>query len=100
MAFTGRYDSDGKSCDHDVSYEVTFLNSKLDSLTKAIRMLNNGSNMLDKILQFRKGSGNLKGVDFNYQPLKKQGGTSVTKFIPLESKSEFAISNKLSQHSV
>jgi len=49
----------------DVSYEVTLLNSKLDNMTKSIRMLNNGSNMLDKILQVRKGCRNLKGVGFN-----------------------------------
>ncbi|KAI5405393.1 hypothetical protein KIW84_052249 [Lathyrus oleraceus] len=32
-------------------------------MTKSIRMLNNGSDMLDEILQVGKGAGNLKGTD-------------------------------------
>ncbi|XP_050895145.1 uncharacterized protein LOC127101741 [Lathyrus oleraceus] len=41
--------------------EVTLLNSKLENMTKSVRRLNNGSIMLDEILQVGKGSRDLKG---------------------------------------
>lgn len=53
------------------------LSSKLNSMSKSVRMLNNGLNMLDEILQVRKGSRNFKGVGFDFQSLKKQVGTYV-----------------------
>lgn len=34
--------------------EVTMLNSKHENMTKYVRMLNNGSNMLDEILEVGK----------------------------------------------
>lgn len=80
--------------------EVTLLTSKLYNMTKSVRMLNNGSDMLDEILQVDKGSGNLKGVGFDYQSLKKQGGTSMTRFVSPESKIEFVMSDQMSQHPV
>ncbi|XP_050895373.1 uncharacterized protein LOC127101991 [Lathyrus oleraceus] len=64
--------------------EVTLLNYKLENMTKLIRMLNNGSGMLDEILQVGKGVGNLKGIGFDYQSLK--GKNLVTKLIPPERK--------------
>jgi len=57
-------------------------------------MLNNGSDMLEEIIQVGKGFGNLKGVGFNYQSLNRQGETSVTKFVPLERKFEFVMRTK------
>jgi len=80
--------------------EITLLTFKLDNMTNSVRMLNNDSNMLDEILQVGKGSGNLKGIGFNYQSLKKQGTTSVTKFVLTESKFEFAMSDQMSRHLV
>jgi len=44
--------------------EVNLLSSKLENMTKSIRMLNNGSDMLDGILQVGKGVWNLKGIRF------------------------------------
>jgi hypothetical protein len=41
-------------------------------------MLNNGSDMLDGILQVGKGAGNLTSIGFNYQSPNKQGKTNVT----------------------
>lgn len=39
--------------------EITLLTSKLENMTKPIRMSNKGSDMLDEILQVGKGIGNL-----------------------------------------
>jgi len=46
--------------------ENTLLNSKLENITKYVRMLNNGSNVLDEILQVGKTCGNMKGIGFDY----------------------------------
>ena len=80
--------------------EVTLLTSKLDNMTKYVRMLNNCSDMLNEILQIGKGSGNLTGVGFNYQFLNKQGRVLKAKFVSPESKIEFVMSNQMSQHHV
>jgi hypothetical protein len=45
--------------------EAVFLNSKLDEMTKYVRMLNNGSDTLDKILQTGKMAGDKSGLRFN-----------------------------------
>jgi hypothetical protein len=42
--------------------EVTLLNSKLANMTKSIKMLNKGSDMLDEILEVSKKSGDMKGI--------------------------------------
>jgi hypothetical protein len=44
--------------------EAVFLNSKLDEMTKYVRMLNNGSAILDKILQTGQITGNKSGIGF------------------------------------
>ncbi|MCH92551.1 gag-protease polyprotein [Trifolium medium] len=46
--------------------EVTLLNSKLENMSKHVRMLNNGTDMLEEILQVGKTSGNMKGIGFDY----------------------------------
>jgi hypothetical protein len=45
--------------------EVVFLNSKLDEMTKYVRMLSNGSDTLDKILQTGQITGDKSGIGFN-----------------------------------
>ena len=45
--------------------EVVFLNSKLDEMTKYVRMLNNGSDTLDKILQTGQMTRDKSGIGFN-----------------------------------
>ncbi|XP_050878662.1 uncharacterized protein LOC127082468 [Lathyrus oleraceus] len=82
----------------DLENKVTLLSSKLEKMTKSIRMLNNGSGMLYEIIQVGKGDGNLKGICFNYQYQNKQGKTPVTKFIPLERKYEPMMSDQMLQH--
>ncbi|KAI5390825.1 hypothetical protein KIW84_075927 [Lathyrus oleraceus] len=45
--------------------EVMFLNSKLEEMTRYVRMLNNGSDSLDKILQTRQITGDKSGIGYN-----------------------------------
>ncbi|XP_050881216.1 uncharacterized protein LOC127084755 [Lathyrus oleraceus] len=45
--------------------EAVFLNSKLDEMTKYVRMLNNGSDTLDKILHTGQMTGDKSGIRFN-----------------------------------
>lgn len=59
-------------------------------------MLNNGSDMLDEILQVGKGSRNLTGIGFDYQSLNRQGKTTMTKFIPAGMKHGPIMSNQMS----
>lgn len=71
---------------------------KLENMTKFVRMLNNGSDVLDEVLQVGKVARDLRGIGFNYQSLNKQGETLVTNFIPPKRKLEPMMSNQLSQH--
>jgi hypothetical protein len=48
-------------------------------MNKSIRMSNNGSDMLDEILQVGKGAGNMTSVGFNHQSPNKQRKTHVAK---------------------
>jgi len=52
--------------------ENTLLNSKLENMTKFVRILNNGSNVLDEILRVGKTFGNMKGVGFDYGTMNKE----------------------------
>lgn len=49
----------------DMKDEVILLNSKLDNMTKSVRMLNSSSDMLDEILQTGKNVRNVKGLGYD-----------------------------------
>ena len=61
-------------------------------------MLNNGSDVLDEILQIREGGRRFTGIGFNYQSLNNQRKTPVTKFIHTKVKDELIMSDKMLQH--
>ena len=64
----------------DLKEEVVLQKSKLDNMTKSIRMLNKSSDVLDEILQVGKNSGDVHGLGFNNQVVNyKQFGV---KFVP------------------
>lgn len=73
----------------DLKEENTWLNSKLDDITKFIHMLNNGFNMLYEIFQVRKMSRNVKGIGFEPMSVNKKDKTQPKKFVPSKNKSEF-----------
>lgn len=62
-------------------------------------MLNNGSNMLDEILEVRKMSRNVKGIRFDYRSMSKETKFPTNKFVPLEKKTDFLIVDYMSQQS-
>ena len=57
--------------------EVGFLNSKLETMKKSIKMLNKGSDTLDEVLLLGKNAGNQRGLGFNP---KSAGRTTMTEF--------------------
>jgi hypothetical protein len=78
--------------------EVTLLTSKLENLNKSIRMSNNGSDMLDEILQVGKGAENLTSIGFNYQSPNKQGKTHVAKSFHSQRKCDVPMSDQMLSH--
>ena len=81
---------------HYLQDEVTLLTSKLENMTKTMRMLNNGSDMFDEILQVGKRVGDLKGIWFVNQPLKRD--SRVAKPIPKRRVQEPMMSEQMFQH--
>jgi hypothetical protein len=69
--------------------EVTLLNSKLANMTKSIKMLNKGSDMLDVIVEISKKSGNVQGIEFDYNSMNKNVKNPPKKFVSSEKKSEY-----------
>lgn len=51
----------------DLKDEVLLLKSKIDNMKKYVRMLNDSSNVLDKILQAGRNAGNIEGLGYNNQ---------------------------------
>jgi hypothetical protein len=75
----------------------TLLNSKLENMTKYVRMLNNGSNVLAEILQVGKTFGNMKGIGFDYDTVNKEIKILIKKFVPFEKKTEFVMLDHMPQ---
>lgn len=48
----------------DIQNKVILLTSKLDNITKTIRMLNKGFNVLYEVLQIGKAARDLRGIGF------------------------------------
>jgi len=80
--------------------ENTLLNSKLENMTKYVRMLNNGFNVLNKILQVGKTSGNMKAIDFDYDIVNKEIKIRTKKFVYLEKKTMSIMLDHMPQHPV
>jgi len=78
--------------------ENTLLNSKFENMTKSVRMLNNGSNVLDEILQVGKTFRNMKGICFDYGTVNKEIKIPTKKFVPREKKTEFVMLDDMPQH--
>lgn len=80
--------------------EVTLLKSKLENMTKFIRMLNNGSDVLDEILDVGNMSRNMKGIRFDYNFMNKGIQIPTKKFVSPENKTKFMMNDHMSQHPV
>ena len=53
--------------------EVSLLETKLESMNKSLRMLNNGTNALDGILEASKKGRSMKGIGFDYSSTNQEG---------------------------
>lgn len=74
--------------------EVTLLKSKLKNMTKYVRMLNNGFNMLDGILEV----GEKKAIGFDYSFKNKKVKVPTKNFVATEKKYEFLMKDHMSHH--
>ncbi|MCH81188.1 gag-pol polyprotein [Trifolium medium] len=81
----------------DLKEEVTLLNSKLKNMTKSVRMLNKGSNILDEILEVGKMSRDMKGLGFGNH-INKEFKNVPKKTILPKKKLREQMSNHMSQH--
>ncbi|XP_050875764.1 uncharacterized protein LOC127079425 [Lathyrus oleraceus] len=61
--------------------EVVLLNSRIDNMTKSVRMLNNSSDVLDEILQTGKNAGNVQGLGYGYQGGMNKGKGPAMNFV-------------------
>src|ERR1044072_7361019 len=90
----------------ELQEEVSLLESKLEGLNKSLRLLNNGTNALDDLLEASKKSRRKKGIDFDYNSINEEGQKPKSKFVTPEEKLEFVQVNdfqkntKMSQHVV
>jgi hypothetical protein len=67
----------------DLEEEFNLLSTKLNNMTKSVKMLNTGTNMLDEILMVGKHAGDSTGIGYEHY----QNEDSETKFVSAEKKS-------------
>lgn len=67
-------------------------------MIKFVRMLNNESDMLDKILEVGKLSRNVKEIRFDPMTMSKKNTNHPKKFVPHENKTEFYMLDHMAQH--
>lgn len=66
----------------DLKVEVVLLNSRIDNMTKYVRMLNSSSDVLDENLQTGKNTGNVQGLGYDYQGGMNKGKGLAMNFVP------------------
>lgn len=67
-------------------------------MTKTVRMLNKGSNMLDEVLQIGKAVEDLRGIDFKNQSFHNQGESFRINFVLARRDSKPVMPKPLSQY--
>src|ERR1044072_2836804 len=66
--------------------EVSLLKSKLEGLNKSFRLLNNGTEILDHILEEHKKNQSRKGIGFDYKVVNEESQKPKQKFVVSEEK--------------
>ncbi|KAK2436489.1 hypothetical protein QL285_021481 [Trifolium repens] len=79
--------------------DVALLKSKLTNITKTVRMLNKGSDILDELLEVGKMTRDIGGLGFDHCS-KKEVKSAPEKMIPPMKKSQYQMSNNMSQYPV
>jgi hypothetical protein len=77
--------------------EVTLLKSILTNMTKSVRVLNKGTDMLKEVLEIRRRPTDRKGLGFDNYTNEKFKAVH-TKRIPPKKKSQEHMTNQMSQH--
>jgi hypothetical protein len=77
--------------------EDILLDSKLTNLTKTIRMMNKGTEMLDQMLEAGRRVGDMKGLGFD-SSYKEKAKTTSKKEDPSKKKCQKQMSNQTSHH--
>lgn len=78
--------------------EVVLLNSRIDNMTKSLRMLNSSSDVLDEILPTSKNAGNVQGLGYDYQGGMDKGKGPTMNFVPPKGQLKQHMSNQMCQH--
>src|ERR1044072_3111196 len=73
----------------ELQEEVSLLNSKLEGMNESLRMLNNGSNILDEILKDGKKGRSMKWIGFDYKSTSEEGKNTAKMFVSPEKQTEF-----------
>ncbi|XP_057432974.1 uncharacterized protein LOC130725802 [Lotus japonicus] len=88
------------SINNNLQEEVSVLKSKIEGMIKSVRMLNNGTDMFDLMLESGKTTKDLKGLGYENDSTTNDFKKTTHEFVPAERKSEFHMFNQLSQHEV
>ena len=82
----------------ELKNEVTLKTFKLDSMIKNIRMLNNGTSMLDEILEVGKSARDVTRIGFDYGAATKQNKSTSVTFVPAGYEDDCTMSRTEPQH--
>ncbi|KAI5393583.1 hypothetical protein KIW84_060636 [Lathyrus oleraceus] len=66
--------------------------------TSGLKILNNDSDVLDKILEVEEKSRNMKAIGFDYSSMNKKIKIPTKKFVYPKKKTEFLMKDHMSQH--
>ncbi|MCH80649.1 gag-pol polyprotein [Trifolium medium] len=80
---------------NDLETEVSVLNCKLESMSKTFKMMNNGTETLDQILQTGRSPKNMEGLGGDY--MTKQN-PNPKKFVPTQQSHTSTMSGQMLQH--
>src|ERR1044072_5227009 len=79
----------------ELQEEMSLLKSKLEGMNKSLRMLNNGSNVLDEILKAGKKGRSMKGLGFDSESTNQEGQNTGRKFVSPEKQTSYQCSDLL-----
>ena len=70
----------------ELQEEISLLKSKMGGLNKSFRLLNNGTEVLDHILEENKKNKSRKGIGLDYKSVNEEGQESKKEFVASEEK--------------
>ena len=73
----------------ELQEEASMLETKLESMNKSLRMLNNESKVLDEILEAEKKGKSMKGNGFDFKCTNQEGQSTKKSFVASEGQIEF-----------